>query len=92
MLLLQNSWIFVWPMLLVVLAFGMAIPNILSTALTTYQDRLGTAGALFGFLYYLTIGTTMILVAWVQLLGWTLVICGVTALLLSGSKQGSRHM
>ncbi|MDI3204954.1 MAG: Bcr/CflA family efflux MFS transporter [Azonexus sp.] len=90
-LLLQNSWLFVWPMLLVVLAFGMAIPNILSVALTAYQDRLGTAGALFGLLYYLLIGITMTLVAWVQLLGWTLVICGVTALLLSGSKQGPRH-
>ncbi|MHC8372768.1 multidrug effflux MFS transporter [Pseudomonas sp. MDT1-85] len=80
-LLLQSSWLFVWPMLLVVLAFGLAIPNVLGGALAAYQDRLGTAGALFGLLYYLMIGAAMILVAWTQALGWTLLICSVVALL-----------
>lgn len=82
-LLLQGSWLFVWPMLLVVLAFGMAIPNVLGAALVAYQDRLGTAGALFGLLYYLMIGAALALVAWAQALGWTLVICATVALLLS---------
>lgn len=50
--LLQERWLFVLPMLLVVMAFGVAIPNVLGAALTAYRDRLGTAGALFGLLYY----------------------------------------
>lgn len=86
--LLQGSWLFVWPMLLVVLAFGMAIPNILGVALVSYQDRIGTAGALFGLLYYLMIGAAMTLVGWGQTLGWTLVICAVLALLLSVTHLG----
>lgn len=84
---LQNSWLFVWPMLLVVLAFGMAIPNVLGVALVAYQDRLGTAGALFGLLYYLMIGAAMVLVAWAQQLGWTLLICSLFALMLGGIEK-----
>jgi Bcr/CflA subfamily drug resistance transporter len=87
-LVLQSSWLFVWPMLLVVLAFGMAIPNVLGGALAAYQDRLGTAGALFGLLYYLMIGAAMILVAWAQVLGWTILICSVVALL--SSRRGGK--
>lgn len=82
-LLLQNSGLFVFPMLLIVLAFGMAIPNVLGAALAAYQDRLGTAGALFGLLYYLIIGASLTLVAWGQALGWTLLVCATLALLLS---------
>ncbi|KNH29931.1 hypothetical protein ACS77_01790 [Pseudomonas syringae] len=52
--------------LLVVLAFGMAIPNTLGSALVNYGDRLGTAGALFGLLYYLLIGGGLILATWSQ--------------------------
>ncbi|MCU1751635.1 MFS transporter [Pseudomonas sp. 6D_7.1_Bac1] len=81
---LRESVWFVAPMLLVVLAFGMAIPNILGSALTGYGDRLGTAGALFGLMYYLLIGGGLMLAAWSQALGWTLLICGVLAVLLSG--------
>ena len=39
-----------------VVACGIAIPNILATALAQYKDRLGTAGALLGLFYYLLIG------------------------------------
>ncbi|WLH87215.1 MFS transporter [Pseudomonas sp. FP2338] len=81
--LLQHSWMFVWPMLLVVLAFGMAIPNVLGAALVAYQDRLGTAAALFGLLYYLVIGAGLTLVAWAQDLGWSLLVCGLAALWLA---------
>ncbi len=88
--LLQGSWLFVWPMLLVVLAFGMAIPNVLGTALVAYQDRLGTAGALFGLLYYLLIGTALTIVGWNQTLGWTLVVCAIPALLSSIIYPGKR--
>ncbi|MGV8888471.1 MAG: MFS transporter [Pseudomonas sp.] len=83
--LMQGSGLFVMPMLLVVLAFGMAIPNILGSALANYGDRLGTAGALFGLFYYLLIGGGLMLAAWGQALGETLVLCGALALLLAGS-------
>jgi len=79
----QDHWLFVLPMLLVVLAFGMAIPNVLGLALVAYRDRLGTAGALFGLLYYLMIGAGLTLVAWVQNLGWTLLVCALAALWLA---------
>jgi len=81
--LLQDSGLFAWAMLGVVLAFGMAIPNVLGAALTAYRDRLGTAGALFGLLYYLVIGVGWTLAAWVQQLGWTLLVCAVAALCLA---------
>jgi predicted MFS family arabinose efflux permease len=88
-LMLQGSAWFVMPMLLVVLAFGMAIPNILGSALANYGDRLGTAGALFGLMYYLMIGGGLMLAAWSQALGWTLVVCGGLALLLTFPARNS---
>jgi predicted MFS family arabinose efflux permease len=81
--LLQDRWLFVLPMLLVVMAFGMAIPNVLGAALTAYRDRLGTAGALFGLLYYLVIGAGLTLAAWLQQLGWTQLVCALAALCLA---------
>ncbi|TPG78525.1 MFS transporter [Pseudomonas arsenicoxydans] len=92
--LLENSALFVLAMLVVVLAFGMAIPNILGSALVNYGDRLGTAGALFGLLYYLLIGGGLMLAAWGQALGETLMLCGVAALLLAlvpGSATGREY-
>lgn len=83
--LMEQSILFVLPMMLVVLAFGMAIPNILGSALANYGDRLGTAGALFGLFYYLLIGGGLMLAAWGQALGETLMLCGALALLLAGS-------
>lgn len=85
-LMLQDSGLFVWPMLLVVLAFGMAIPNVLGAALVAYQDRLGTAAAVFGLLYYLVIGVGLTLVAWAQDLGWSLLTCGLAALWLAAPR------
>ncbi|MNH14737.1 hypothetical protein D3C79_743340 [compost metagenome] len=86
---LQDHWLFVLPMLLVVMAFGMAIPNVLGAALVAYRDRLGTAGALFGLLYYLVIGAGLTLAAWGQALGWTLLVCALTALWLGFSSPSS---
>lgn len=80
---LQDSGAFVLPMLLIVLAFGMAIPNILGLALVNYPDRLGTAGALLGLIYYLLIGAGMMLAGWSQALGETLIACSTVALLLT---------
>ena len=87
--LLQDSGLFVLAMLPVVMAFGMAIPNILGSALMAYGDRLGTAGALFGLFYYCLIGAGLMLVAWGQALGETLVVCGVFSLLLARAKDRS---
>lgn len=81
--LLQDSAAFVLPMLLIVLAFGMAIPNILGLALVEYPDRLGTAGALLGLMYYLLVGAGLILAGWFQALGATLIVCNGVALLLT---------
>jgi len=81
--LLQDSAAFVLPMLLIVLAFGMAIPNILGLALVEYVDRLGTAGALLGLMYYLLVGAGLILAGWFQALGATLIVCNGVALLLT---------
>ncbi len=86
-LMLQHSGWFVWPMLLVVVAFGMAIPNVLGAALVAYQDRLGSAAAIFGLLYYLAIGTGLSLVAWSQDLGWSLLTCGLAALWLAAPRS-----
>ncbi|PKH20434.1 MFS transporter [Pseudomonas sp. 43NM1] len=88
--LMQDSVWFVLAMLWVVLAFGMAIPNILGAALVNYADRLGTAGALFGLMYYLLIGGGLMLVAWFQALGETLMICAGFSLVLALAKQRSR--
>jgi predicted MFS family arabinose efflux permease len=84
--LMEDSALFVLAMLLVVLAFGMAIPNILGSALVNYGDRLGTAGALFGLLYYLLIGGGLMLAAWGQALGGTLMVCAVVAWILAWIK------
>lgn len=81
-LLEAHVW-FVLPMLLVILAFGMAIPNILGAALRNYTDRLGTAGALLGLFYYLLIGAGLMLAAWSQALGETLMVCNLLALSLA---------
>jgi predicted MFS family arabinose efflux permease len=88
-LLLAESPLFVLPMLLVVLAFGMAIPNVLGSALAGYGDRLGTAGALFGLLYYLLIGGGLMLAGWAQALGETLMVCGALAMLLATASPRS---
>lgn len=59
-----TSWLFILPMVLVVLAYGIAIPTILATALSAYRDRVGTAGALLDLLYYLMLGGGLILAGW----------------------------
>ncbi|WP_219013217.1 MFS transporter, partial [Shewanella algae] len=78
-----NSIGFLAPMLLVVMAFGIAIPNVLSMALAQYRQQAGSAGALFGLMYYLLIGIGLALAGAVQHLGWVLLACGSMALLVS---------
>ena len=77
----QDQVMFLLPMMLVVMSFGIAIPNVLSKALINYRTQVGSAGALFGLLYYLLIGGGLALVGVGQNLGVSLVVCGV----ISGS-------
>lgn len=51
-----NNVYFLAPMLLIVIAYGIAIPNILSSALANYHAYAGSAGALFGLFYYILLG------------------------------------
>jgi len=57
LILVGNTLYFLIPMIFIVTAFGIAIPNILSQALVQYKSSIGTASALFGLLYYILIGT-----------------------------------
>lgn len=57
LLTIGNSLYFLIPMIFIVTAFGIAIPNILSQALLQYKSSIGSASALFGLLYYILIGT-----------------------------------
>ena len=66
------------------LAFGLAIPNVLSQALTRYREQLGTAGALFGLLYYLLIGLGLTIAARGRDLAATLLLCGLLSLWCAG--------
>lgn len=87
-LLMHSIW-FLAPMFLVMVAFSMAIPVVLSTALGAYADCRGTAGALFGFAYYLLIGIGLMVSGWGQQLGITLVVCAVGIVLVGRRYRGS---
>lgn len=87
---LRDHISFIIPMMTSVVAYGIAIPNILATALAQYKDRLGTAGALLGLFYYLLIGGGLALAGWGQSLAITLLICSLGSLLLSFSRQTTK--
>lgn len=88
--LLRNKIIFIIPMIASVVAYGIAIPNILATALAQYKHCLGTAGALLGLFYYLLIGGGLALAGWCQDLAITLVICSLGAFFIA-SFHTSAH-
>lgn len=71
----RDSLWFLLPMVGVALAFAMAIPLVLGSALGAYGDCRGTAGAIFGLAYYLLIGLGLALVGWGQSLGASLTVC-----------------
>ncbi|WP_442892486.1 multidrug effflux MFS transporter [Cedecea sp. MMO-103] len=75
-LLSASPW-FLAPMFMVMLAFSMAIPVVLGTALSAYSDCRGTAGALFGLVYYVLIGAGLFVAGWGQRLDMTLIVCAV---------------
>ncbi|EGR0032577.1 multidrug effflux MFS transporter [Vibrio parahaemolyticus] len=82
----QTSIWFLVPMLLVVMAFGIAIPNVLSAALVDYKQQVGSAGAVFGLMYYLLIGSGLGLAGIIQNLGVVQISCAVTVLLVTMSR------
>ena len=82
-LLLEATMWFVLPMMLVVMAYGIAIPNILARALRHYKDCTGTAGAILGLMYYLMLGGGLVLAGLSQQLGLVLTLGSLWALLLA---------
>lgn len=85
-LIFQNQWFFIVPMVGIVMAYGIAIPNILAKALMNYGDKLGTAGAILGLMYYLIIGIGLMLVAYGQHLGLSLMILSVLVFITQSIK------
>ncbi|WP_063344179.1 MFS transporter [Vibrio jasicida] len=78
----ESVWFFI-PVVLVSLSFGLAIPNLLSGALTHYRDHLGSAGALLGLFYYLVIGFGLHRAAEFGDLAMTLIGCAGIACVIS---------
>ena len=68
----------------VTMAYSIAIPNILTHALNNYRDRLGSAGALLGLLYYILIGLALIFIADSGNLGVSLMIVSLSILAIIG--------
>ncbi|WP_332604765.1 multidrug effflux MFS transporter [Acinetobacter sp. ESBL14] len=78
--LLQTTFWILIPMTGIVLAYGIAIPNILSQALSHYREHAGKAGAIFGLTYYFMLGCMLSLVGLVQQLGLVLAVCAFITL------------
>ncbi|WP_312299715.1 MFS transporter [Chryseobacterium sp.] len=81
---------FLIPYFFIVMAFSIAIPNILSTALISYKKETGSAGALLGLIYYVLIGGGLISIGYIQNLGISCMIfsaTGVFALLMFRQKE-----
>ncbi|EOD78889.1 Multidrug resistance protein D [Grimontia indica] len=78
---LQESYLLVLPMMGIVVAYGIAIPNILGQALVNYRQYAGSAGALFGLMYYLMLGISLGIAGIFQSLGGTLFTASLITLL-----------
>lgn len=81
---------FLIPYFFIVMAFSMAIPNILSTALIHYKNETGSAGALLGLMYYILIGLGLVIIGWIQNLGISCILfsgIGILALLIQLKKK-----
>lgn len=77
MLALENTVWFVLAMIPVVMAYGIAIPNILARALRRYNDCIGTAGAILGLMYYMMLGGGLVLSGLTQRLSLVLILCAL---------------
>lgn len=85
--LLKDSLFFLLPMLFIVASFSIAIPNILSKSLIKYKSSIGTAGALFGLLYYLLIGIGLYVSSLVNNYIYVLIIFSTIMILASFSSK-----
>lgn len=74
----HSAWVLI-PVAGVVVAYGIAIPNVLSQALHRYREQAGVAGALFGLSYYLLLGILLGLAGMVLQLGLVLTVCSLLA-------------
>lgn len=81
--LLKDSLLFLLPNILIIASFGIAIPNILSIALHNYKTSIGTAGALFGLLYYSLIGLGLLISQWINNYALVLQTYSIIALVIS---------
>lgn len=91
-LLLQHSLYFLIPMMLIIVAYGLAIPNILSQALIKYRDVAGTAGALFGLMYYVLIGIGLAISGLVQNFGLILITLSLLSILFAIKNKNLNHL
>ncbi|MCW7555766.1 multidrug effflux MFS transporter [Endozoicomonas gorgoniicola] len=92
---LQDTLMFLLPMVLVMVSFGISIPNIVSQALVDYRQVVGTAGAFFGLGYYLMLGVLLGIAGLVQSIGLVLLVAGLISLILAwrsckGFQKSSR--
>ncbi|AZA79983.1 MFS transporter [Chryseobacterium sp. G0186] len=81
---------FLIPYFFIVMAFSMAIPNILSTVLIKYKNETGSAGALLGLIYYVLIGLGLVSIGLIQNLGISCIIfsgIGLLALFIFKQKE-----
>ncbi|MGU3373957.1 MFS transporter [Chryseobacterium sp. M5A1_1a] len=89
-ILINYGLYFLIPYFFIVMAFSIAIPNILSTALINYKNETGSAGALLGLIYYILIGIGLVSIGLIQNLGISCIIfsgIGVLALLIQQKKK-----
>lgn len=87
-----NSIYFVLAMMLVVMAFGIAIPNVISAALKDYKQHAGSGGAILGLIYYLQIGIGLAIAGQIQDLGKVLMSCTVIALITYATKHRNQNL
>ncbi|MCW2474968.1 MFS transporter [Candidatus Symbiopectobacterium sp. NZEC151] len=89
---MENSLWFVLAMIPVVMAYGIAIPNILARALRRYKDGAGTAGAILGLMYYTMLGGGLVLAGLTQRLSLVLVLSSLLMGLMALSiARGERR-
>ncbi len=75
----RASLAFLLPAMLVSLAYALAIPNLLAGALHRYRSVAGRAGAIFGLLYSLLLGTGLGISAWWGELAQVTMACALAA-------------
>lgn len=87
---LGRGMFFLIPFCFIVMAFSIAIPNILSTALIRYKNEAGSAGALLGLIYYTLIGMGLISIGYIQDLGISCILFSGIGLLSLFLFRGKR--